>query len=70
MRVGTAELDYYLNQIIKLTQKAEQLKSKEDSQYNQQQYNKTLSQIISAKKHIKKMYQSYSTDDIEYRCQQ
>lgn len=70
MRIGTSELEYYLNRIVALTQKAEQIKSKEDSQYNQQQYNTILSQIIAAKKHIKKMYQSYSIDDIEYRCQQ
>ncbi len=67
MRLGTSELDYYINRIILLTQKAEHIKSKEDSQYNKQQYNKYLAQVYSAKNHITKMFQTYSINNIEYR---
>ena len=53
------ELEYYLNQIVFLTQQEERLKNKEDfneSMYKQSEYKKLIAKTYSMKYKVQKMF--------------
>lgn len=57
--ITNSELEYYLNQIVFLTQKATKLKLSEDfneSNYKQSEYRKMIAKTYTIKKKIQKMF--------------